>query len=192
MLDFSPVRRKEITMAELVRPLKPADLRALTEEMVALELSLIAGCRDADVTFVPVDPMAHDDAAGALEDVGIAWTLGHVIVHVTASSEETAFLAAELARGVDSPERRRSRWEVPWESVTTIAQCRARLAESRRMRLGALDCWPDEPHLDTTHRLGEKGPLANAVELFVRGLSHEDSHLGQIRDIVAQAGAARK
>jgi hypothetical protein len=45
-------------------------------------------------------------------ELALPWTLGHVIVHITASAEESAFLAAELARGVH---RRtgRSRFEVP-------------------------------------------------------------------------------
>ena len=52
---------------------------------------------------------------------------------------------ADLARGVAFHGRSRS--EVPWETVTTIAQCRARLEESRRMRLASLDMWPDQPYL---------------------------------------------
>ncbi|MBL8055804.1 MAG: DinB family protein [Anaerolineales bacterium] len=191
MLDFSPVRRKELTMAELVQALTPADLRRLTDEMVDGMLGLIAEAVDADVVFVPLDPDAHDSAASEAEAVDLAWTLGHVVVHATASSEEAAWLAAELARGVPLPDKRRSRYEVPWETVTTIAQCRARLEESRRMRLATLDVWPDAPHLDNAYQLWDNGPRASAVERFVRGLAHDDSHLGQIKDIVAQAKAAR-
>ncbi|MEK6222054.1 MAG: DinB family protein, partial [Chloroflexota bacterium] len=56
----------------------------------------------------------------------IPWTLPHVIAHFTASSEESAFLAAELARGVKvSPHR--SRWETPWEEFTTIEECNHRV-----------------------------------------------------------------
>lgn len=49
------------------------------------------------------------------DDVHLAWNLGHVIVHTMASAEESAALAAELARGVEY--HGRSRYEVPWETV---------------------------------------------------------------------------
>ncbi len=192
MLDFTPVRQKRMTMAELVKDLTRDDLRRLTDEMIDAQLRLIAECQEADVTFVPQDPDAFDEAAASEADVSLAWTLGHVIVHTTASAEEAAFLAAELARGVSVPDQRRSRYEVPWQTVTTLAQCRARLEESRRMRQATLEVWPDPPHLDNTHRLRPDGPPVNAVERFVRGLAHDDSHLGHIAEIVRQARAARE
>ncbi|MDW8327018.1 MAG: DinB family protein [Anaerolineales bacterium] len=189
MLDFTPVRNKQMTMMELVKDLTRDDLRRLTNEMVDTMLGAIEACTDFDVTFVPVDPHAHDSAAATEGEVNLPWTLGHVIVHTTASAEEAAFLAAELARGV--PNHGRSRYETPWQSVTTIAQCRRRLEESRRMRLATLDVWPDEPHLDNTYQIWEKGPVVNAVGRFVYGLMHDDDHIGQIREIVRQAREAR-
>lgn len=190
VLDFTPVRRKEITWAELVRGLTKTDLYQLTNEMADLMLSLIAECTDAEVTFVPSDPEAHDDAAATEADVALAWTLGHVIVHTTASAEEAAFLAAALACGYTLPDQIRLRYETPWPTVTTIAQCRARLEESRRMRLATLDVWPDAPHLANTYKLGNSAPAVAPIERFVRGLSHDDSHLEQIREIVRQARAS--
>ncbi len=151
--------------------------------------SLIAECVDADVTFAPDDPEANDTFATDEADVRLPWTLGHVIVHATASAEESAALAAELARGVRY--HGRSRHEVPWQAITTIAQCRQRLEESRRMRLASLDMWPDAPHLDNTYRYQAGDEPINAVNRFVRGLSHDDSHLEQISKIVAQAKAAK-
>ena len=189
MLNFSRVRSKEITMAQLCEGLTPADLHKLTDQMVDHMLRLIADCADADVGFVPDDPQAKDDAAATLEEVNLAWTLGHVVVHTTASSEESAALASELARGVTFHGRSRS--EVPWQTVTTLAQCRARLEESRRMRHASLDLWPDKPYLDNTYQTGENGPHINAIERFVRGLSHDDSHLEHIKEIVRQAKEAR-
>jgi hypothetical protein len=189
MLDFAPVRSKQVTMLEFVKDLSRDDLRRLTEEMVGAMLAAIEDCTDFDVTFTPVDPAAKDAAATSEADVALAWTLGHVIVHTTASAEEAAFLAAELARGV--PNHGRSRYEAPWQAVTTSAQCRQRLEESRRMRLATLDVWPDEPHLDNTYEIWEKGPVVNAVARFAFGLRHDDDHLGQIREIVRQARAAR-
>jgi len=114
------------------------------------------------------------------------WTLGHVIVHSTASAEEAAFLAAEMARGVHY-EPRRSRAEVHWTTVKTIAACRARLEESRRMRLASLDMWPDLPHMDNTYVSPQTGAVITPIMRFVTGLSHDDAHLGQIADIIRQA-----
>jgi len=189
MLDFTSLRNNETTLEELVSDLTKDDLRDLTDEMIDRILELIAGCLDEDVIFKPFDPEAHDPYAERVEDVDLAWNLGHVIVHITASSEESAFLAAELARGVEF--HGRSRYEVPWQRMTTIEGCRKRLEESRRMRLASLELWPDEPHLDLEIEAWPGGPVVNAVGRFVLGLSHADSHLGQIEEIVRQTKAAR-
>lgn len=190
MIDFARLRNREATLAELVDGFTVEDLRDLTNEMIDLQLKLIAGCEDGDVTFVPDDPAAEDKYAGNEADVNLAWTLGHVIVHVTASSEEKAFLAAETARGVDREGR--SRYETPWQTVTTIAQCRQRLEESRRMRLASLDMWPDNPNLELTiNYRWLRGPM-NAVARFVMGLLHDDDHIDHIAEIVRQARAARE
>lgn len=190
MLDFSQVRNRQMTLGELVAGLTVDDLRKLTNEMIDYQLQLIAGCDDYDVVFVPQDPAAEDKYAADEADAHIAWTLGHVIVHITASSEEKAFLAAEQARGIDREGR--SRYETPWESVTTIAQVRDRLEESRRMRLASLDMWPREPHLSLTiNYRWLRGPM-NAVARFAMGLFHDDDHLEQIADIVGQSQASRQ
>jgi hypothetical protein len=189
MLDFAPVRNQETTIQELTDDLTPDDLRRLTNEMVDTMLNLIRYCVDADVTFEPEDPQADDPYAATEEEVHIPWTLGHVIVHTTASAEESAALAAELARGV--PFHGRSRSEVPWEQVETIAQCRQRLEESRRMRLASLDMWPAEPYLDNVYEWKADAEPINAVARFVLGLQHDDDHLGQIADVVQQARQAR-
>jgi hypothetical protein len=190
MIDFGPYRSKEKTFLELVGHYTAAELKQLTNEMIDLQLELIADSTDDDVVFTPVDPAANDTYAANPEDINIAWTLGHLIVHTTASSEESAALAAEFARGV--PHRGgRSRAEVPWDSVTTIAQCRERLEESRRMRLASLDMWPDK--VDTTNGYvpWESMGHVNASARFCLGFSHDDSHLEQIREVVRQAKAAR-
>lgn len=190
MTDFAPVHNRKLTLQEIAQELTIDDLRAQTGEMVDMMLALIADCRDEDVTFVPHDPEAHDRYAASEEDVALPWTLGHVIVHTTASAEESAALAAELARGV--PFHGRSRAEVPWQTMTTVAQCQQRLEESRRMRLASLEMWPDEPHLKNTYTpypaLGRVGP----IERFLLGLSHDTDHLGQIEALVQQAQAARR
>ncbi len=188
MLDFSPVRNKEMSYAELVADLTVADLRDLTNEMVDHQLALIADCTDADVVFEPDDPNADDPYAEDEADRDLAWNLGHLIVHVTASSEESAALAAEMARGVVRDGRSRS--EVPWQTVTTIEQCRHRLEESRRMRLASLGMWPDDPYLNNV-KMSERIGKIDAYVRFVFGLSHDQGHLAQIENVVAQAKAAR-
>ncbi len=190
MLAFQAVRDKQITFDQLVAGLTREDLRDLTNEMIDTMLGLIAGCVDADVVFEPADPEADDPWAATPEEVKMAWTLGHVVVHCTASSEESAALAAEMARGVEF--HGRSRYEVPWPEMTTIAGCRERLEESRRMRLASLG------HVarraapgGAGAKRGPGGPTVNAIGRFVLGLSHDEGHLGQIEEIVRQAHAAR-
>jgi hypothetical protein len=187
MLDFSSVRSKTRTMNELAEPLSTTELAKLSNEMTDTVLGLIAECDNQAVVFQPVDPDANDTFASNPDEVGIAWTLGHVIVHITASAEESAFLAAEMARGVEF--HGRSRYETPWESVTTIAQCRQRLEESRRICLASLQIWPDTPNLEITREFGSS--QINAKAQFIMGLAHADSHLAQIGEIVQQAREAR-
>ena len=187
MIDFTPLRQRKMRIQELAQDVTRNDLRLFTNDMIDTMLELIADCSDEDVTFEPSDPDAHDRYAVTDEEVEMPWTLGHVIVHATASAEESAALAAELARGVEF--HGRSRYEVPWETITTVAQCRQRLEESRRMRLASLEMWPDVPHLDNTYSpykgYGRIGP----VERFLLGLKHDADHLGQIEEIVRQARA---
>ena len=189
MIDFAPVRNRQMRIQELARDVTQENLRAMTNEMIDTVQELIRECTDEDVTFLPEDPLAHDRYASSDVELHLPWTLGHVIVHITASAEESAFLAAELARGV--PFHGRSRQEVPWETVTTIAQCRERLEESRRMRLASLAMWPDAPNLANVYSPYKGVGRIGAMERFLLGLKHDADHLGQIEDIVGQAQAAR-
>ncbi len=191
MLNFTRVYEGDLSVKEMVERenISPNDLRNLTNEMIDRMLELIADCADADVTFVPSDPNANDTYAINPDDVDLAWTLGHVIVHTTASSEESAFVAAEIARGVQW-RGGRARYELRWESVTKIQECRERLEESRRMRLASLEMWPAVPHRDNLYSPRE-GITHNCISRFVAGLMHDDSHLEQIEKIVAQARAPR-
>jgi hypothetical protein len=189
MLDFSPLRRRERTIQELAEGLNRPDLAALTVEMCDRQLELIADAGDFDVTFLPEDPEAHDAYADDPSLVGLPWTLGHVILHATASSEESAALALTLARGL--PFTGRSRYEVPWKEATTIAFVRHRIEESRRMRLAMLEAWPDLPHHENFYSTVEGRPPINCLGRFLSGLSHDDSHLEQIGKVLTQAKAAR-
>jgi len=188
-LDFSRIRAREVKLAELVADLSVDDLARATDSSIAQIEEILATATDADAVFVPEDPAANDPAAADPADRDLAWNLGHLVAHVTASAEESAALAQELARGV--PFHGRSRWEVPWKNVTTIDQCRQRLADSRRMRLASLEMWPSSPPSEV-----DPDPATptwqQARERFVRGLSHEDAHVDQIRNVVKQAQAAHK
>jgi DinB superfamily len=166
------------------------DLRRLTHHLSSEVERLIRRAHDADVTFQPVDPVADDPGAGLPEEAHVGWTLGHLVAHTTATAEELASLAAELARGVSY--HGRSRFEVPWQSFTSRADCLSRLRESRRICTASLDLWPIAPHLDNSAALFPSLPPMGPVDCFLLGLRHEAGHLDQVRDILAQARAFRR
>ena len=187
-IDAAPVWSGERTMADLAAGYDLDDLRRLTDGLIDEALGIFDGLTDGDVVFVPVDPVA-DDPGAAGEEAALPWTIGHVVVHATAGSEEGAASALTLARG--APLEGRPRYEVPWETVTTIGQVVHRLEESRRMRQAMLAAWPDEPHLDNSAVLIERlGPM-NATGRYLLGLMHEEGHLPQLAEIARQARAAR-
>ena len=190
MLNFDPVRIADVPLMECVGDLGPNDLKTITDDFIDHVLTLISDCTDEDVIFEPLDAEAHDPYAATAEEVDMPWTLGHVIVHITASAEESAALAAEMARGV--PNHGRSRYETPWERITTIDMCRRRMEESRKMRQASLQMWPDDPHLEVEYQAWKNGPKVNAVGRFILGILHSDDHIGQIKEIVRQAQDARR
>lgn len=183
MLDFTGVDNGSQYVADVATSLTKADLYQLTDEMIDTMLAIIADAVNEDIAFEPEDPYANDPFAKS-EEAARPWSLGHVIVHTTASSEEAAVLALTLARGL--PVEARSRYETPWEDVTTVAQVRQRLEESRRMRKALLDAWPDEPHLELTYTPSQRSGAVNAIGRFIGGLYHETSHLEQLKEIMRQ------
>lgn len=189
MIDFGPLRRREASLQDLAAGLTHEDLGRLTREMCGVLLSSIEDGTDEDVVMVPDDPEANDTFASQPEDVGLSWTLGHVVVHTTASSEESAALALVLARGL--PVEGRSRYEVPWEKARTVRFIRHRIEESQRMRLAMLAAWPDKPDLNNFYAPYEGRPPMNAMGRFISGLAHDDSHLEQVRKIMGQARLRR-
>lgn len=197
MVDFTPWFEKEKKLIDLWNDqnLTLGDLRAASDESIDYLLDLIADLDDADVTFNPEDPDAHDAEAVEGEET-IGWSIAHLIAHVTASSEEGAAFSSLLARGVEG-EQKRPRYETPWREITTKAQCVQRLEESRRMRRAFLDTWPDEPHMDNFRAgVSERfidyfGPI-NAPAAFLMGLSHELGHYAQIEEVKRQALAAKQ
>lgn len=194
MIDFSPMRDGELSYLEYAarENIGPEELKAYSDESVEYLLSLLDGLSDADIVFDPEDPTADDPYAVEGEE-HIGWNFGHLIAHVTASSEEGAALSSLLARGVPAAER--PRYETPWRDIKSVAQVRQRLEESRRMRNAYLQTWPDRPLLDVARDVSERftarfGAM-NAPAAFLFGLSHEVGHYEQIVDVRRQALAAR-
>ena len=196
MLDLTPVFNKEKKYIDLWQDdkLTIADLRKATNESIDYLLNLIRDVDDDGIVHVPLDEKANDPYSVEGEE-NIAWTIGHLVAHVTASSEEGAAFSSLLARGVEGVEHR-PRYETPWREVDTKSKAVQRLEESRRIRLAYLDTWPDNPHYDVeraglSDRRKEYFRIYNAPVAFLSGLGHEIGHYKQIEDAVQQALDAR-
>ncbi len=187
-LDFGEIHNGTATLQQVADTLSLGDLRRATESSVDAMLDLIVACADADVDFVALDPEATEGITNEHGET-LGWTLGHVIVHTTATAEAAAFAALELARGV--PLKGVSRYETPWEEIKMIEQCRQRLRESKRMRLATLEGWPDAPDLTNLYTpFPGAGPL-NAKGLYVLGLEHDDTHQRHLAEVVRQSTVGR-
>jgi len=188
LIDFEPVRSGRLQLIDLAQGVGPAELAEASRAVNDHLLELLDGAIDADMTFEPNDPAADDTFADDPAEATLPWTLGHVVAHVTASAEEAAFLAAELARGILP--HGRSRAEAAWPTLSTLAAVRQRLEESQRMVLGTLAVWPDEPHLEVVYTTSN-GSVRNAPARFLGGLMHKDEHLAQVAEILRQAQVSR-
>jgi len=190
LIDFTPVNNNEVKLYDFAQRFSVDDLRRATNASIDTILAIIGDADDAQVTFIPNDPDADDQYAPP-EERYLGWSLAHLVVHVTATSEEGAAYSAILARGIAYPREPRLRIETDWHTVKTRAQVSQRLEESRRIRLAALDMWPDEPRLDVfrdvTERYIERLGSANAPATFLGGLKHEAAHLDQMRATARQA-----
>jgi len=193
LIDFSPVNNGEIKLLEFSKQFSLADLKAVTNASIDTMLNIVKDLNDEQVTFLPHDPEANDPYAVPGEE-HIGWSVAHIVVHATASSEEWAGYSSILARGLPYPAEPRLRYETSWHTVKTHAQVIQRLEESRRIRLAYLDAWPDEPHLDVfrglSERFIEKQGNMNAVAGFLYGLKHEVGHHDQLREAARQARSA--
>lgn len=193
LIDFSPVANDEMTLLEFSRSFDVNTLRAATTASIDTILDIIGNADDEQITHIPYDPYANDPFAPP-EEQYMGWSLAHLIVHVTASSEEWAAVSSILARGIPYTREPRLRYETNWKLITTREQALQRLEESRRIRLAYLDAWPDEPHLDIlrdmSERFTEKYGQLNATAAFLFGLKHESGHLDQFRDAACQARQA--
>ncbi|MEM5773916.1 MAG: DinB family protein [Anaerolineaceae bacterium] len=188
MIDFTPLHQKKTSIVRMADAMTPDDLRDAAESVYTYILDQLSVCDDHDVVFQPEDPSAIDPYTLNAEELHIAWTLAHVIVHLNASNEESAFLAAELARGVEF--HGRSRYEVPWQEVTTIRQLRRLTLQSQKFMLSSLDLWPDPPHYEATYSPWASAGIVDARGRYLLGLKHTDDHLAQIREIIRQSKAA--
>lgn len=164
-------------------------LRKVTNDSIDYLLNLIDNMNDADIVFVPDDPEANDPHAVPGEE-HLGWGIGHLVAHVTASSEEWAAYSSILARSVPYGADPRLRYETPWREINTKARAVQRLEESRRIRLSYLDTWPDNPNLDLKRDLSPRfiarvGEM-NAAACFLYGLKHEAGHYGQFEEVKRQ------
>ncbi len=194
MIDFSPMRDGDLSFIDYAAQanIGTAELKALSDESIDTLLGLVDGLSDSDIVLSPEDAEADDPFAVAGEET-IGWNFGHLIAHVTASTEEGAALSSLLARGVPASER--PRYETPWRDITTVAHVRQRLLESQRMRNAYLETWPDAPLLEVVRVVSERftarfGEM-NAPAAFLFALSHEVGHYEQIEEVKRQALAAR-
>ena len=179
--NFAAILTGQNTYADTVAAYDRNDLIGLTQEYYAEIKGIISGATDAAIVAVPFDPGLKDQSEGEG-----AWTIGHIIAHLTATTEESAALASALARGAEFADDLRLRAEVAWETLQTAEQINARLAESQRMSLAFLETWPDDPDLARTATLiPQFGPM-NAVGRYMLGLFHANMHLDQLREIMRQ------
>ncbi len=195
MIDFSPVENGEMKMLAYTQSagITWQQVRDALNESVDTLHVLLDGLEDVDVTFVPYDPHANDPFAPP-EEQHIGWNIAHLILHVTASTEEYAAIGSVLGRGIAFEGR--LRYEPDWKTVTTVAALRQRLEESRRIRLAYLDALPDQPFMDVYRVISERYieyfGQSNCMVSFLIGLMHEVGHYEQIRDARRQALAARQ
>jgi len=191
--DFTAVENHEMTMLQFSENFTVEDLRTATNESIDTLLKIVRALDDEQAAFLPYDPEADDPYAKPGEEK-IGWSVAHLVVHVTATSEEWATYSSFLARGISYPAEPRLRFETEWKTVTTVAQCVQRLEESRRIRLGYLDAWPDVPNLETKRELSprfiERFGQFNAAACFLHGLKHELGHYAQFREVARQAKVA--
>jgi hypothetical protein len=190
-IDFARVQQGEMTLQEPAESASRADLRALTNDLMDAIRAFIVPANDQEAIYVPHDPEADDPYAVEGEE-RIGWSLAHLVVHVTASSEEGAAFSSLLARGIAVGGRLRH--ETHWRSVTTQAQCVQRIEESSRICLAYLETWPDEPHLDVYREIAPeleaKFGRMNAPAAYLFGLYHQWQHLDQFAWTLAAAQQA--
>ncbi len=189
-IDFAPVRENAMKLEQFAQDYTVDDLRTLTRDLLGKIRAIVEAANDEQVVFLPFDPDANDPAALPGEE-HIGWSLAHLVLHTTASAEESAAISSLLARGVVYGREPRLRYEPRWQDVTSKAQVMQRLDECQRICLAYLDAWPDRPLLeiyrDSSANSLEKHGRLNAVANYLHGFRHMDGHLAQFREVLRQA-----
>lgn len=187
-INYAPVRKGEMKILEFSRRYTLIDLRAEVHALYNAVEDIIKDMTDAQVTYLPYDPDANDPHAIPGEE-HIGWSLAHLVLHVTASTEEGAAFSSLLARGI--PAGGRLRYEPDWKDFTRHEQVIRRLQESRRIVLAYLDAWPNQPQFDVLRDLSpryiEKFGQMNATATILFSLMHMDEHVAQFREAARQA-----
>lgn len=180
MIDFSRITGPQSfpLLNEIAAEVDWRDLPALTNELYDALAAELTKVDYVALSFVPNDPKA---TAG--DEVG--YMIPQIIAHLTATQEEAAAHAAQLARG--SVPEGRSRYETPSEGLQTVEQVRNRLQESRRICLAYLQAWPDQPHFEVTFVPFPIAGPQTALVRYLTGMFHTNNHLEQLRDVVGQA-----
>ena len=93
VLNFDAFRSGQASYADTVRDVTHTDLYQATNDFFDTVESIISDVTDMGTTFVPHDPDLKDPNEEA-------YTLGHVIVHLTATLEESSSIGSVLARGI--------------------------------------------------------------------------------------------
>lgn len=190
LIDFSPLNNREMKVIDFAAQFDHAQIRAAANAQIDWMLELIQDLDNLHITFDPIDPDANDPHAVEGEEQ-IGWSLAHLIAHVTSSTEEWATYSSILARGIPYPAEPRLRYETPWRDITTKEQAVQRLEESRRIRLGYLDTWPDAADLTMRRELSQRFIDAfgefNAPACVLFGMSHEAAHFAQMQEVKRQA-----
>lgn len=192
MIDFTPLKEDISVLLEFSQQFSVDDLRDASNAYLDKIKAIVSDMNDAQLAFIPDDPEA-DDSHAPEDEQNIGWSVAHLVLHVTASVEESATFASLLARGITFPQGTRFRYEPDWHEVDSHAEITQRIAECRRMLLGYLDTFPDEPHLAVFRETREGSPLTNkinAIGAFLFGLMHFDGHTQQFDEAKRQSLAA--
>ena len=183
-IDFTPWSSQGSDPLEFAKPFSLSDLKLAVNVYLDSISAIVRDLDDAQLTFEPYDAEANDPDAKTTAEINMAWSVAHLVLHVTASLEEGAAISSLLARGVAIGGR--FRYEPDWRTVTTVKQIEQRIEESRRMCLSYLDTWPDQPHLDTYRIFAPDSRNANtkmnAPACLLSGMRHLSGHLDRVQE----------
>ncbi len=190
LIDFQPILAKEKTLSDLAKEFNRRSLGDALTSYVDFTRQVVENTpSDELAAAIPDDPLADDPHAASEEERHVGWSLVHLVTHVTASAEEGAAFSSLLARGIAIGSRLRS--EQDWRQVKTRAAAVQRLEECRRICLGYLAAWPDQPDLAAVRLMPEhlSWLKPNAPVSFLHGLLHWHLHLEQIQLAAGRAAA---